>query len=217
MFEFIYLDIIFSIFIVVNGFWLLVFVKKIYLSINYKRAAERILKYDSSDYISEQYYYHYQTEISKYLLMVLITMTEMLVAILTYLHYVLENNETIINIHSLYRDELESCGHVNNSVIITYQLKESSIPLLTSIRALSDVADIFVPGLVTCLMSYLIGRMKKSNHINIKRFFSILSVVSFVIVLTSTYTYLIILSKSIYILVMTCNCILFLFYTKRFK
>ena len=164
--ELIYIT-IFIIFILISGYWSLVFVKRIYLSRNYKRAVERNLRADPSDYISEQYNYHYQTEIRKYVLLLLINFAEITGYLLSYLHLVMEEYDPFLNSDSIYRRDLESCTSVNNSVIIDFELRESSVPLLTLIRALIDVIEIVVLGLVTYLMSYLIGRMKKSRYMNI--------------------------------------------------
>ena len=215
--ELIYITIILIIFFLISGYWSVVFVKRIYLSRNYKRAVERNLRADPSDYISEQYNYHYQTEIRKYALLLLINFAEITVTILSYLHFVLEEYDPFLNRDSIYRRDLESCTSVNNSVIIDFQLRESSVPLLTLIRALRDVTEIVVPGLVTYLMSYLIGRMKKSRYMNIRRYILIIFPISMAIVITSYHTFLIALSKAIYLLAIAYYYIMLIIYVKRFK
>ena len=217
MIELVYISIVFSIFILISAHWILFFVKRIYFSLKYKRAVERQLKYDNSDYINEQYKYHFETEVSKYVLLLSISLTEVSLVALSYIHYVIESYDPNISIDSIYGQELRSCTDINNSVIIYFQFKESTIPLLTTLRAFRNVVDILLPGLVVCLMSYLLGRMKKSSYMNIRRYICVIFLISEAILLTSYYTFLIPISKSIYILVITYNYILFLLYKRRFK
>ena len=215
--ELTYTTIIIIIFFLISGYWCVVFVKRIYLSRNYKRAVERNLRADPSDYISEQYNNHYQTEIRKYVLLLLITFAEITVDLLSYSHLLMEEYDPFVDSDSIYRRDLESCTSVNNSVIIDFELRESSVPLLTLIRALRNVTELVVPGLLTYLMSYLIGRMKKSRYMNIRKYILIILPISMAIVITSYYTFLIALSKAIYLLAIAYYYIMLIIYVKRFK
>ena len=204
-----------TIFLTINGYWSVVLVKRTYLYRKYKRAVERKLRYDPSDYISEQFNYHYQTEICKYVLFFVMNFVEGSIVVLSYAHTLLEHHP--FTNASIYREAIVSCTGVNNSIIIDFQLLECSIPLLVILRSVRDVGELYLVVLINCLMSYLMGRMKKSGHINTRRYVSIIFIISVGIVLSSYHTLLIPLSKSIYLLVATYNYILFLIYVKRFK
>ena len=214
--ESIYLAIVGIIFITISGYWTVVFVRRVILSKRYKNAAERNLKIDPTDYISEQYNYHYQTEICKYVLLILINIVETSIAAISWIHSILEHRYSVSK-GGTYREELQSCACVNNSIILDFQLIESSVPLLTVIRALRDVIELFGLGLVTYLMSYLMCRMRKSGHTNFRGYFGTISIISVIIVLSSCYTFLLPLCKSIYLLVVTYGYVMSLIYAKRFK
>ena len=157
--ESIYLAVVAGIFIIMSGYWIVVSVKRVVLSKRCKKATERNLKIDPTDYISEQYNYHYQTEICKYVLLILTNIAETSISSISCILCFLEYHYSI-NKDSIYREELESCTSINNSIIIEFQLIESSIPLLTVIRALRDVTELFGLGLLIYLMSFLLPLCK---------------------------------------------------------
>ena len=195
----------------------MVFVKKIANSRRCLRATERKIKFDDSDYISKQYNYHYQTEVCKYLMLLLINGNEFSGATLFYIHLLVEKLIPILGSDSIYKEELESCASVNNSIILDFQFLEFSFVLLTVLRALSELAEMFVLVLVTSLMCYLISRMRKSSHMNIRRYICVVCLIGVAIVVSSYYTFLMVLGKLVYLLVFTYNYILFLIYVRRFK
>ena len=214
--ESIYLAVVAGIFIIISGYWIVVSVKRVILSKRCKKATERNLKIDPTDYISEQYNYHYQTEICKYVLLILTNIAETSISSISCILCFLEYHYSI-NKDNIYREELESCTSINNSIIIEFQLIESSVPLLTVIRALRDVTELFGLGLLIYLMSYLMRRMRYTGHTNVRRYICTVSIISLVIVLTSFSTFLLPLCKSIFLLAITYTCVMFLIYANRFK
>ena len=214
--ESIYIAIVAGIFLIISGYWIVVFAKRVILSKRCKKATERNLKIDPTDYISEQYNYHYQTEICKYVLLILTNIAETSISSISCILCFLEYHYSI-NKDSIYREELESCTSINNSIIIEFQLIESSIPLLTVIRALRDSVSILGLGLLAYLMSYLMCRMRNTGHTNFRRYICTVSIISLVIVLTSFSTFLLPLCKSIFLLAITYTYVMFLIYANRFK
>ena len=63
----------------------MIFVIKIAKARRYKKATERIIRYDKTDYVSEQYNYHYQTEICKYSMLLVINLAEIFGAVIIYI------------------------------------------------------------------------------------------------------------------------------------
>ncbi|KAI6655950.1 TNF receptor-associated factor 4-like [Oopsacas minuta] len=196
---------------------------KIYLSKRYMKSAARNMTDNESGYTCEQYYYHYQTEISKCIFLLMINFVEVLSAVSFYVLFVLRTykyDPTHIT-NSSVEIYIENCANLNNTILRDNQLEISAFPLLTIAEAFGNVADMFVAGLGVCLMSYLLKRMKKEcylpNNINIKKFIIILLIVSFIIILTSYFTSFIILSELIFLPFLTINLILFIRYVKKFR
>lgn len=212
-----------NLFIIVSIYWTVVFARKIYLSVKYMRGAARVMSNENSKYICEQYYYHYQTEIRKYVLLQMINFVEFFGAASYYLQLVLQDYkydpESVAN--SSVEIYIEGCANVNNSYLRGNQLRSSAIPVLTTSRAFGNVADMFVAALGICLMSFLMKRMKRECYlpinINIKKFLAVLLIISFIVILTSYFTFFIILSKIIFIPVLTFNLVLFIRFGKKFK
>ena len=215
--EVIYTSIIFVILISFGGYWFVVFVTKIATSRRYKKATERMFKFDNTDYISKQYNYHYHTEICKYSMFLSINSIEISLAALLYIHLLLEKLPPILDGNNIYKEGLERCASINNSIILDFQLVESSCVLLTVLRSLSELAEMLILVLLTSLMSYLMSRMKKTSHMNIRRYICVVCLIGVFIVVSSYYTFLINLGRLFYLLVFTYNFILFLIYVRRFK
>ena len=178
---------------------------------------ERRIKYDNTDYISEQYYYHYQTEICKYSMFIVINLAEISGAVIIYLHFLLEEYIPIIESDNDYQEVGERCAIVNSSIILIFQYVESSFVPLTVLRAIGESVEILVLVLVTSLMSYLISRMKKSCHMNMRRYICVICMIGVANILTSYYAFLMPLGKLGYLVAFTYNYVMFLIYVKKFK
>ena len=215
--ELIYTSIILCIFLSFSIYWFVIFIIKIAKARRYKKAAERRIIYDNADYVSEQYNYHYQTEICKYSILLVISLAEISAAVISYIHSILEKYILTINTSSIYKDQLERCAIVNNSIILDFQYVESSFVPLAVLRAIDEFVKMSVPVLVTSLMSYLISRMKKSYHINIRRYICVIYLIGIFDIITSYYTFLMPVGKLAYLVAFTYNYILFLTYVKKFK
>ena len=203
-------------FIIVSIYWTVVFARKIHLSMKYMKGVARNMSNEESKYECEQFYYHYQTEIRKFILLQMINFVEFFGAASYYLQLVLQDYkfdlESVAN--SSVKIYIEGCANVNNSFLTENQLKASAIPVLTTSRAFGNVADMFVAALGICLMSFLLKRMKRECYlpvnINIKKFLAVLLIISFVVILTSYFTFYIILSKIIFIPVLIIDLIVFI-------
>ena len=179
-YTFIVRSIAYLIYILVSGYWTKVFITKMIDMRKFKRAVERNLKMDKSDCCNKQLYYRYDTEIGKYLFLLMIIFAENSLGV----SYYLQGNVGEYDGNSSSGRELENCASVNSSILIELQVKESSLNLLSGV---SNVANIFIVGLGICLMSYMIGRMKNGNYrtVKIKRYILILSLVSLAVLVTT--------------------------------
>ena len=215
--ELIYATIILCIFLSFSMYWFVIFIIKIAKARRYKKATERRIIYDKTDYISEQYNYHYQTEICKYSMLLVISLAEISAAVIAYIHLPLEDYITTMDTSNIYRYQLKRCAIVNSSIILNFQYVQSSFVPLAVLRAIGKFVEMLVPVLVTCLMSYLISRMKKSYHINIRRYICVICMIGIFDIITSYYTFLMPLGKLAYLVTFIYNYILFLIYVKKFK
>ena len=76
-------------------------------------------KFDNTDYISQQYNYHFKTEVCKQLMLVIISSMEISGGVLAYIHLILEK---CINSDNIYKEELMRCASLNNSIILNSNL-----------------------------------------------------------------------------------------------
>ena len=210
-------------FFIVSIYWIIVFTRKIHLTKKYMKGVARNMSNEESKYICEQYYYHYQTEIRKYILLQMINFVELFGAASYYLQQVLKDYkydpESVAN--SSVKIYIESCANVNNSFLTENQLRSSAIPVLTTSGAFGSLTVMFVAALGISLMSFLLKRMKRECYLpinlNIKTFLAVLSIISFVVILTSYFTFFIILSKIIFVPLLIFELFLFISFVKKFK
>ena len=215
--EQIYTSIIICVFLSFSMYWFVILVIKIANARRYKKATERSMIYDKTDYVSEQYYYHFQTEVCKYSMLLLISLVEITGAVIAHINLVIARYIQTIDTSNVYKYQLERCAEVNSSIILNYQFVESSFVPLTVSAAIGEFVEMMILVLVTSLMSYLISRMKKSCHMNIRRYICVICMIGIANIVTSYYTFLMPLGKLAYLVVITYNYILLLIYMKKFK
>ena len=138
-------------------------------------------------------------------------------AALSYIHLLTEKLIITFDSDNINKEEFEMCASVNNSIILNFQFLGSSYVLLTVVRTLTELADMLVIVVLTSLMRYLISRMKKSCHMNIRRYICIKCLIGVAMLIASYYTFLTPLGKLAYLVVITNNYVLFLNYVKKFK
>ena len=200
-------------------YWTIVFLRRIYCTRKYSKAAVRNVADEESICYTTQLLYHFQTEIVKYTLLVIIIFSEVTGLLCYYCHDVLLVYDPIVEGNSSYRTELEECAHKNNSLLLNYQMSTSKIPSLLVLETCVNIADTYVVGLLACLMSYLIRRMKniETRFGRVKRFLVVLSGISLVTFLFSMFPSFINLVRAIFATVLTRNFIIFVRYVKKFK
>ena len=157
-------------------YWTLAFLRRIYLIRIYTRGAVRnTAESCNAGYINEQYCYHFQTEIWKYVFLFSINLAEAIRAIF---FLITQGSKEYLQLYSnrYHHNVSRFVNHegVNNTFILDYQVTESSIDSINAINSLGNCADLFVFALGICLMNYLTKRIKKvenlSGVLNNKRF-----------------------------------------------
>ena len=211
----------FLIFQIFSGYWVFIFARRIYCYRKYKRGVGRCLSGDSGD-LNKQYYYHYETEIWKNTLLLLIAFSEIIASIFTFtsdtIHHYLAYHKVSNNTLELPITDYIS---VNKPPLNQINILYAEVPFLTGLSSIARSADLFVFAFCTCLMNYLIIRIKKIkqpyNTLNYRLFLIITTVLSTVIILTGFIQYTTVISSVLFFVsVITYICI-FVRTSKRFK
>ena len=212
-------SIFFFVCVLIFVYWAIIFLIRIYYSRKYMRGAARHLTDKESVYLCTQICYHYQTEIGKYLFLLVINVVEVVGGFSYYITYLLKTYNPINYINPCYQMVLEEFAKRNNSILIDSLIYTIDNPMLVIIGAVGHVADLFVVGFGVCLISYLIGRMKNMNTIimNIKRFILFLSVISVFIIVFSFFVFFINLVRVFFLSALIVYYIMFWMHVKRFK
>ena len=199
-------------------YWMIIFLIRINNSRKYVRGASRHLTDEDAGYLCAQVYYHYQTEITKYILLFAMAMAELTGSISYYIDFLLENYDQTVKANVCPEMQLQ-CDFGNDSLVPVFYICEFSKQRLMIVEVIGDVSDMFVAGLGLCLMNYLIGRMKHSETsiMSIKRFVLILTAVGIITILLSFYSFLNFLYKAIFVTALTILYIMFLLEVKKFK
>ena len=151
-----------SIFLATSSYWIIVSVSRIYRFKKYRRGAAKNLstQEESGNVLDEQWCYHYETEIHKYVYFLLINLTEVYGVVMDIIY-----NLTYINFSKI-DNSLElmpsNFSSVDNLTSNELCLKQSTITSV--LGAFQNVADLFVVMLGVSLMSYLTRRIKKTNY-----------------------------------------------------
>ena len=193
------------IFLTFSLYWAIVFIRRIRLYKVYQKSACRNILDFNFGYINEQYCYHYDTEIRKYVYLLAINSAEALGSILYYIEHILYmyfDTSPMLNLHHF--QEIEKCGNVNSTYLIKTETINSSINFVRIIDSVGNIADIAVVSLSICLMNYLTMRIKgietSPGTFNNTSILTMTSIVSFLIVLFSTIRASLIVGRIIYIL-----------------
>ena len=209
------------IFLIFSGYWVCIFARRIYCYRKYKRGVGRCLSGDSG-YLNKQYYYHFETEIWKNTLLLLITFSENIASIFFFISDTIQHYLTN---HPLSNNTLElpfsECISNHRPALDQVNILYTEIAYLNGLNAIARSAELFVFALSTCLMNYLIIRIKKLKQphdtLSSRQFLIITTLLSTVIILTGFIQYATIISIVLFfVIVLTYFCI-FVHTSKRFK
>ena len=215
-------SIFFIIFLIFSGYWAFIFIKRIYCCRKYKIGVTRCLS-DESGYLNKQYYYHYETEIWKNVLLLLMTFSEIVGS-----SFLFASNTTqhYLKYRQLGNDTLElplsNCISYKKPELNQIDIMYAYIPYLNGMTAITRSAEIFLVAFGICLMNYLIIRIKKIrnsyNTLNYRIFLTVTTLLNAVIILTGFIQYTVIVSNIIlfFIFSIVYLCI-FIRTAKRFK
>ena len=171
----------------------------------YKKGLVRHILDEQSAYLYTQYLYHYQTEIRKYVYLIIISISEMIGAVIEITKSNIAKFSFPDNLNvSAHTKGLEHCVQVNNSILFNFQFSQSTIRELTMLEATGHSIEIIVITLIACLMLYLIRRMKGIEHKFVSKkmkFYIIIVLLSPLLIISlASVTSLIILSNFLFFL-----------------
>ena len=211
-----------AIFLICSLYWAIVFARRIRVYKVYQKSAYRNILDFKFGYINEQWCYHYETEIWKYIYLLAINSTEALGSIFYYFRRIfLTYLETAPKLYLHHFQMIETCGSVNNTYLIRSETINSSIVFLNIIESIGNISDIALVSLLICLMNYLTMRIKRIE--TSPRTFSNTSIlfmtciVSVLIVLLCSIHPLLLVGRMIYILAFMVVFWNFIITVKQFR
>ena len=143
-----------SIFWLFSIYWAVVLFRRIVCIRKYKRGAARCISDGESGYINIQFCYHYQTDIWKYIYLIIITSLEMSCSSIFYFAYLIPYY--IAGHTQIYNHNTSCFVFVNDNENVKIASLINSI--LVSVARLNEL---FIVIALMCLMNYLIDRIKK--------------------------------------------------------
>ena len=208
-------------FLIFSGYWALIFIRRIYCCKKYKRGLARFLS-DDSGYINEQFYYHYETEIWKNVLLLLITFSEIIATIFFFLagtipHYLSYRQLGNSTLELPFTDCTRYKKPALNQINIIYLI----VPYLSGLNTIAGSAQLFILAFGAYLMNYLILRIKKIKYpyytSNYRVLLTITTLLSAVIIITGFIQYTAIISNLLFFISTIIYCCIFVKTSKRFK
>ena len=210
------------IFLLFSAYWALTFIKRIHCFRKYKRGVARCISGDESGYLNKQFYYHYETEIWKSILLLLINLSEVLCGIIFFASDTIQHFAVYRKLgNNTVELPLSDCVSFDKPGVNQINILYINIPDINGLYAIGRSAVLFVATFCVCLTNYLIIRIKKIKHpygtLNSRIFLILTTLLSAVIILTGFIQYTSILSVILFdICSITYFCI-FVHTSKRFK
>ena len=204
-------------FLLFSAYWAFIFIRRIHCSRKYKRGLARCISEDESGYLNKQFYYHYETEIWKNILLLLINLSEVLCCIFFFASYIIQQ-------YAVYRKLGNNTLELPLSDCVSFDkpgVDQINIIYINGLYAIGRSAELFVATFCVCLMNYLIIRVKKIKHphgtLNSRIFLILTTLLSAVIIITGFIQYTTILCIILFdICSITYFCV-FVHTSKRFK
>ena len=210
------------IFLILNVYWALVFIRRIQRYLKYKKSVTKNLIDEESGELNQHLTYHYQTEIRKNLLLFLINFTEMLGCIF---YYIMGMTQDFLVDNNLYnmtiQPYLNECSTTIDPSVLDQVIRNPEVfPYLNWLDAIGNSAVLFVPTFGICLMNYLIFRMKEIDYSHKKflcLFLTSTALLCGIMIITATIPYLFLISTALYIISSFLYFLLFVRFSNRFK
>ena len=153
--------ILLCIYLIFSIYWVMVFIRRIINCRKYKRGAARCITDEESGYLNNQLCYHYETEIWKYVYLLVIILLELLSCILLFVtkifgHYGAPDQRSILPF---------TLGECNlNTTLNHSQNIETLLWFYYFIHGLANIAELLWITVSVCLMNYLVIRVKKIKY-----------------------------------------------------
>ena len=143
----------------ISIYWLIVFVRRIISFRKYKRGAARSITDEESGYLNNQFCYHYETEIWKYVYLLAINILENLTGFTMYFAYIIPTHlaSTLITNGTF---SVGDCFNINGTVGNNHNIVNMCMAL-KFVHGIGRSAELLMFLTIICLMDYLIVRIKK--------------------------------------------------------
>ena len=79
------------VYLIFNAYWVMIFMRRIHCSRKYKKGAARCITDEESEFVNEQICYHYETEIWKYVYLLMIILSELSAGLFYMIAHLTEN------------------------------------------------------------------------------------------------------------------------------
>ena len=212
-----------TLFILISTFWAIVFIKRIYYFRKYQIGAGRNMYDEEASFLNKQLYYHFETEIWKYFLLLMINLSEVIggvfgFTLVTWQNYIVSRER---NYTSTTFNTLDMCSNVNSTALNQFHYLQSTMAVLNGLGALGNSAELFVTAIGVCLMHYLIIRIKglkrRYQTFNIRRYLLTTVVLSALIVCLGFIKLFSTVSKVLFLIIVTIYFCIFVKTSKKFK
>ena len=210
------------IFLLFSAYWAFIFIRRIHCFRKYKRGVARCISEDESGYLNKQFYYHYETEIWKSILLLLINLSEVLCGTFYFASDTLQHYAAYRQLgNNTLELPLSDCVSFDKPGVNQINIMDTNIPYINGLCAIGRSAELFVATFCVCLMNYLIIRIKKIKHpygtLNSRIFLILTTLLSAVIILTGFIQYTSILSIILFDICSITYLCVFVHTSKRFK
>ena len=215
-------SVFFITFLLFSAYWALTFIRRIHCFRKYKRGVARCISGDESGYLNKQFYYHYETEIWKNILLLLINLSEVLSGSFFFATHTLQHYAAYRKLgNNTVELPLSDCVSFDKPGVDQINIMDTNIPYINGLYAIGRSAELFVGTFCVCLMNYLIIRIKKIKHpygtLNSRVFLILTTLLSAVIILTGFIQYTTIFSIILFDICSIIYIYVFVHTSKRFK
>ena len=176
-------------------------------------------------YTNRQWYYHYETAIWKYVLLLSITISEITATTFFFI------SDTIHSFHAYHKNVTNHTLEVPYTKCISYtgpnvtqfNTLHTYIPHVHGISGIARAAGVFTFAFCICLMNYLIIRIKEIEYhssfklLNPRVFYTITTLLCAIIILTGFVQYVALYSILLFIFMIFIYFCIFVRISRRFK
>ena len=206
-------SVLFLVLSIISGYWSCYFIKRIYSLRRYKRSEVSCI----SGYDKEQLHYNFETEIWKYIILLLIICCELISCVL---FIAADSYRRFLSFHKVSNTTVElpysECLSYNRPTLnnVTFY---TEIPYVYGVSTIAKSELIFVFVFTIYLMNYLITRTKNIKLVNPRRFFLLTALLCAVVMITGFIESAMILNTIFFMILLIIYICILIRTSKHFK